>query len=69
MERAIRFAHRLGIRVIQLAGYDVYYEPSTPESLAAFLQGLRDACAMAARYQVMLAMEIMDTKLMSSIGR
>ena len=29
MEKAIRFACDTGIRVIQLAGYDVYYEPTT----------------------------------------
>lgn len=26
MEKAIEFADDLGIRIIQLAGYDVYYE-------------------------------------------
>lgn len=69
MEKAILFAREFGIRVIQLAGYDVYYEPSTAESLRLFEEGLRDACRLAEKYQVMLAMEIMDTELMSSITR
>lgn len=69
MEKAILFAREFGIRVIQLAGYDVYYEPSTEESLRLFEEGLRDACRLAEKYQVMLAMEIMDTELMSSITR
>ena len=69
MEKAIRFCSDLGIRVIQLAGYDVYYEPSTPESLQLFQEGLSHAVETAAKYQVMLAMEIMDTRLMSSITR
>ncbi|MDD5939026.1 MAG: L-ribulose-5-phosphate 3-epimerase [Clostridiales bacterium] len=69
MEKAVRFAREFGIRVIQLAGYDVYYEPSTPESLARFEDGLRGACGIAGQYQVMLAMEIMDTELMSSVTR
>ncbi len=69
MEKAILFACDLGIRVIQLAGYDVYYEPSTPESLRHFEEGLRFACGLAEKHQVMLAMEIMDTELMSSITR
>ena len=69
MEKAVRFAREFGIRVIQLAGYDVYYEPSTPESLRFFEDGLRDACRLAETYQVMLAMEIMDTELMSSVTR
>lgn len=69
MERAVLFAREFGVRVIQLAGYDVYYEPSTPESLRLFEEGLRYACRLAEKYQVMLAMEIMDTELMSSITR
>lgn len=69
MEKAILFCREFGIRVIQLAGYDVYYEESTSESLRFFLEGLRSAAKLAEKYQVMLAMEIMDTKLMSSISR
>jgi len=69
MEKALLFAREFGIRVIQLAGYDVYYEPSTPESLRLYEEGMRWACRMAEKYQVMLAMEIMDTEFMSSITR
>ena len=43
MRRAIRFSEALGIRMIQLAGYDVYYEPSTEESRRLFVCGLREA--------------------------
>ena len=46
-EKAVLFAREFGIRVIQLAGYDVYYEPSTPESLRHFEEGLRSACEIA----------------------
>lgn len=69
MEKAVLFAKEFGIRVIQLAGYDVYYEPSTQESLDRFMDGLRWACGLAEAHQVMLAMEIMDTRLMNSITR
>ena len=69
MEKAVLFARTFGIRVIQLAGYDVYYEPSTPQSRQAFLEGLQWACKTAEKYQVMLSMEIMDTPFMSSITR
>ncbi len=69
MEKAILFCREFGIRVIQLAGYDVYYEQSTEESLRFFLEGLRSAAELAEKYQVMLAMEIMDTELMSSITK
>ncbi len=69
MEKAISFAGAMGIRVIQLAGYDVYYEPSTEESRARFIEGLRWSVSKAARQQVMLGVEIMDTELISSITR
>lgn len=69
MKNAVLLAHELGIRVIQLAGYDVYYEPSDPASRSRFIDGLSYACALAQQYQVMLAVEIMDTELLSSITR
>ncbi|MEG2061525.1 MAG: L-ribulose-5-phosphate 3-epimerase [Alistipes sp.] len=68
-ERAVEFADDMGIRVIQLAGYDVYYEPSTDRSVAAFLEGMRFVAQLAERYQVMHAMEIMDTSFMNSITK
>jgi len=69
MQRAIDFASRMGIRVIQLAGYDVYYEQSSPESVRLFKHGMHWAAKYAAQKQVMLAMEIMDTPFMNSISK
>jgi len=69
MEKAIDFSAELGIRVIQLAGYDVYYEPSTEDSVRRFAEGLQWAAERAADAQVMLAMEIMDTPFMNSISK
>lgn len=70
MERALVMADKLGIRVIQLAGYDVYYdEPSTEETIKRFREGMAWAARQAAKYQVMLGMEIMDVDLMSSIRK
>lgn len=69
MERALIFADKLGIRVIQLAGYDVYYEPSTDESRKRYEEGMAWAASRAARYQVMLGTEIMDIELMNCIRK
>jgi len=69
MESAIGLAVDCGLRTIQLAGYDVYYEPSTPESRARFEEGLSWAVGLAEQAQVCLAMEIMDTPLMGSITK
>lgn len=69
MEKAVDLCLALGVRVIQLAGYDVYYEPSTPESVRFFREGMAWAAKLAAKKQVMLAMEIMDTPFMNSISK
>lgn len=69
MERAIDFAAKTGIRVIQLAGYDVYYEKSGEDTQAMFLENLVLATEMAARQQMMLAIEIMDTDFINSITK
>jgi len=69
MDKAIDFALDVGIRVIQLAGYDVYYEESTPDSVKRFMDGMVYASERAERAQVMLAMEIMDTPFMNSISK
>lgn len=69
MAKAIDFAVETGVRTLQLAGYDVYYEPSTQESLDRFAEGLAWATDLAASAQVMLAVEIMDTPLMGSISK
>ena len=69
MEKAVDLCLALGVRVIQLAGYDVYYEPSTPGSVRLFREGMAWAAKLAAKKQVMLAMEIMDTPFMNSISK
>ena len=69
MEKAICLSVKLGIRCIQLATYDVYYEESDEETKAFFLEGMKEAVAMASRAGVILAMEIMDTKFVGTIVR
>ena len=67
-EKAVLFAREFGIRVIQLAGYDVYYEPPTRDSRARYLEGMQRALEVADQYQVTLAREIMDTPFLNSIS-
>lgn len=69
MQQAIELAQDLGIRLIQLAGYDVYYQQANERTRERFCQGLKQAVEMASRAQVMLAMEIMDYPLMNSISK
>lgn len=69
MQKAINLAYKLGIRCIQLAGYDVYYEPHSEETHQHFIQGMKTATRMAERAGVMLGVEIMDTPYLNSLSK
>lgn len=69
MEKAINLAYKLGIRCIQLAGYDVYYEPQSPATHLRFIEGMKTATKMAERAGVMLGVEIMDTPYLNSLSK
>ena len=69
MEKAILLSQKLGIRVIQLATYDVYYEESDEETKELFLDGMKKSVEMASHAGVILAMEIMDTEFVGTILR
>lgn len=59
MELAIDFASDIGIRIIQLAGYDCYYEEANEETKEEFKKNLKIATRMAARKGVLLGFETM----------
>jgi hexulose-6-phosphate isomerase len=69
MKKGIELAVDLGVRNIQLAGYDVYYCTGNSRTRQLFLDGLKQAVDWAAKAQVMLSMEIMDHPLMNSISK
>ena len=69
MDKALALADDLGVRIIQLAGYDVYYEPSTPDTVRWFSENLRKCAERAARYGVLLGFETMETDFMNTVGK
>ncbi|PTO76798.1 L-ribulose-5-phosphate 3-epimerase [Vibrio splendidus] len=69
MEKAISLAYKLGIRTIQLAGYDVYYEPADKVTHQRFIEGMKLSAQLAERAGVMLAVEIMDTDYLNSLSK
>ncbi|MBQ9593708.1 MAG: L-ribulose-5-phosphate 3-epimerase [Lachnospiraceae bacterium] len=66
MEKAIELADDLGIRIIQLAGYDVYYEEGTAESERLFRENLAKATLMAAAKGIVMGFETMETPFMNT---
>lgn len=69
MEKAVDFAADIGIRVIQLAGYDVYYEKSAEDTKQLFIENLRIACDMASLKGVLLGFETMETPFMDTVEK
>ncbi|EOH92830.1 hexulose-6-phosphate isomerase [Enterococcus haemoperoxidus ATCC BAA-382] len=69
MGKAIDLASDLGVRTIQLAGYDVYYEKKTLKSREYFIENLKKAVAMAAAKEIVLSIEIMDDPFINSISK
>jgi len=67
MEKAIVLAERLGVRLIQIAGYDVYYKLSTAETRKHFAQNLALSVEMAASFGVTLAFETMETPFIDTV--
>lgn len=69
MNKAIDLASDLNIKVIQLAGYDVYYEEKTQASKTYFTENLRKSVETAEAKDIILLIEIMDDPFMSSISK
>ena len=69
IDKAIMLSLKLGIKNIQLAGYDVYYEESTQETQDNFLKGIQYAAQQAMENSIMMSFEIMDTPFMGTISK
>jgi L-ribulose-5-phosphate 3-epimerase len=66
---AIRFAADTGLRIIQVAGYDEYYRPSSDITKGLFLENLRKSVSWAAERGVVMAFETMETPFMDTVAK
>ena len=69
MEKALELADDLGIRIIQLAGYDVYYEEGTAKTEQLFDRNLKKAVEMAATLGIVMGFETMETDFMNTVEK
>jgi L-ribulose-5-phosphate 3-epimerase len=69
MRKAIDLAAELGIRIIQVAGYDVHYEESTERTRALYGESIVQAAEWARSACVMLALENVDCPFIDSIEK
>jgi predicted hexulose-6-phosphate isomerase len=69
LRKAIEFAGDIGLRVVQVMAYDVFYETSDEVTRAYFLEGLERGTRWAAQSGVMLGLENLDTPFVDSIDK
>lgn len=69
MRKAVELADKLNITIIQLAGYDVYYEDGSEETKAKFIENLKKATIMASEKGVLLGFETMETPFMDTVKK
>ncbi|WP_252228843.1 MULTISPECIES: L-ribulose-5-phosphate 3-epimerase [unclassified Clostridium] len=69
MKKAVNLASDLGIRIIQLAGYDVYYEDENDETRKHFEENLKLSVDIASSKGIVLAFETMETEFMNTVEK
>jgi L-ribulose-5-phosphate 3-epimerase len=69
MSKAIDFAVDIGLRVVQVMAYDVFYEPSDEETRENFMEGLALASQMAGQAGMMLGIENLDTPFVENASQ
>ncbi len=69
MQKAVDLAAGIGIRVIQLAGYDVYYEQGDSDTRRYFAENLHRAVEMAAAKGILLGFETMETPFLDTVEK
>ena len=65
--RALDFANTTGLKIMQIAGYDVFYEPSSEETYSRFRRNLRTVASLAEERDVVLGLENVDAEMSKTI--
>ena len=69
MKKAVELADKLGVRVIQVTGYDVYYEERSDKTREMFIQNLKKATKWASKACITLAIENMENTFLNSVTK
>ncbi len=69
LRKAIDFAGEIGLRVVQVMAYDVFYETSDETTQAYFFEGLWHGTCWAGQAGVMLGLENLDTPFVECVSQ
>jgi L-ribulose-5-phosphate 3-epimerase len=68
-ERSVELAEDLGVRIVMIPGYDVYYEPHSDETERRFVGNIRRLERTAACAGVQLGFETMENEFMNTVEK
>ena len=68
-ERSVELAEDLGVRIVMIPGYDVYYEPHNEETERRFVGNIRRLERTAACAGVQLGFETMENEFMNTVEK
>ena len=69
LKNAIELAGDLGVRIVMIPGYDVFYEPSDFETKKRYMENLKTAVKWAEKAGVVLAFETMENEFMNTVEK
>jgi L-ribulose-5-phosphate 3-epimerase len=69
LRKAIEFAGDIGLRIIQVMGYDVFYEHSDEGTRTRFIEGIQQGVRWASQAGVMLGLENVDAPFLESLDK
>lgn len=69
LKRTIEIASEVGARMIQLAGYDVYYEKHDDYTEKQFVESITNSVEYASSAGVLLGFETMETSFMDTVQK
>jgi L-ribulose-5-phosphate 3-epimerase len=67
--REIELAADIGVKIIQVMGYDVFYETSDEDTQRRYLEGLKKGAQRASTVGVMLGLENVDVEFVNSVEK
>ena len=69
IENAIQLACDLGVRIVMIPGYDVFYEPSDYDTKKRYMDNLKKVVKMAEKAGVVLGFETMENEFMNTVEK
>ncbi|NTW72066.1 MAG: L-ribulose-5-phosphate 3-epimerase [Eubacteriaceae bacterium] len=69
LEKGLNFASDLGAKIVLINGYDVFNEPSTPETSNRFMENITKAAALAAEKGIILGIENAEKEFMNTVKK